>query len=493
MRLKLILSLLFLMLWTQLCSAELVFLSIPKQLSVSQGQQGIEVPIHISDVTGLNIISAEIKVSYDANVVEVPEENGVTLTDTIAEGASLAYNVKQASISFAFTRNTAFEGGGTLAFVLFDAVTNEAQANSALEITYAKLNEGQGLTIEIGTDDTQTPEIGPCTITFTGMKLKLDFSSNNSEASICVTIIENKPVGTLPGGMNNLLNKYWVIERSGNGGFNVDFTFTLGSGMLGTGDESNPGNLKLFCRDSNTTGSWTQIATATSANVATGEVRFEGIENFSQFTIGSTGDSSLPVTLSSFTATASDGNVILKWRTETEIGNVGFGIYRGEEEYGDYTRIGFIYGAGNSAMPIDYKITDKDVQPEQPYFYYLEDIDIAGNKGKSKIIKVVVPLQLIPKEFRLLQNFPNPFNPDTWLPYELASDAPMVISIYNIKGQLVRELNLGEQKAGYYVTKDKAAYWDGKNYCGEKIASGVYFYKLRAGKFNAIRRMVMLK
>ena len=484
---KLIFSLLFLMLWTQLCSAELVFLSIPKQLSVSQGQEGIEVPIHISDVTGLNIISAEIKVSYDSSVVEATE---VTLTDTIAEGALLYPDVKQASISFALTRANAFEGGGTLAFVIFDAVT---QGNSTLEITYAKLNEGQGLTIEIGTNDSQTPAIGSSTVTFTGMGLKMDFNSNSSDEPIRVTIIENQPVGTLPGGMNNLLNKYWVIERSGSGTFNVSFTFTLGSGMLGTGDESNPGNLKLFCRDSNTTGSWTQIATATSANVATGEVRFEGIENFSQFTIGSAGDSSLPVTLSSFTATAFDGNVILKWRTETEIGNVGFGIYRGEEEDGDYTKIGFIYGAGNSAMPIDYKITDKDVQPEQPYFYYLEDIDIAGNKGKSKIIKVVVPLQLIPKEFRLLQNFPNPFNPDTWLPYELASDAPMVISIYNIKGQLVRELNLGEQKAGYYVTKDKAAYWDGKNYCGEKIASGVYFYRLRAGKFSAIRRMVVLK
>ena len=180
---------------------------------------------------------------------------------------------------------------------------------------------------------------------------------------------------------------------------------------------------------------------------------------------------------------------------------------------GDYSKIGFVNGAGNSAMPKDYQFTDKDVQPEQTlglrlglsnevyrnpkrietYFYYLEDIDISGKKNKSQIIKVVVPVRLIPKEFRLLQNFPNPFNPDTWIPYELPKDAPVVISIYNIKGEPVRELILGEQKAGYYVARDKAAHWDGKNYCGERIASGLYFYRLRAGKFNAIRRMVILK
>ena len=167
-------------------------------------------------------------------------------------------------------------------------------------------------------------------------------------------------------------------------------------------------------------------------------------------------------------------------------------IYRSEKEDGDYTKMGFVNGAGNSGMPTDYEYADKGVEDDQTYFYYLEDIDIAGAKSKSDVIKVVVP-KPIPKKFRLLQNFPNPFNPDTWIPYELPKDAPVVISIYNIKGHLVRQLNLGHKEAGYYVTRDKAARWDGRNYCGEKIASGVYFYRLQAGKFNAIRRMVILK
>ena len=177
--------------------------------------------------------------------------------------------------------------------------------------------------------------------------------------------------------------------------------------------------------------------------------------------------------------------------------NLGFGIYRSEKKDGNYTRLAFVEGAGNSAMPNDYQFTDKKAEAGKTYFYYLEDVDITGEKSKSKIIKVVVPpakpVQPIPKKFRLLQNFPNPFNPDTWLPYELASDAPVSIEIYNIQGQLVRQLNFGKQEAGSYVTKDKAVYWNGKNERGEKVASGVYWYTLRAGEFNATQRMVILK
>ena len=97
------------------------------------------------------------------------------------------------------------------------------------------------------------------------------------------------------------------------------------------------------------------------------------------------------------------------------------------------------------------------------------------------------------KRTALLQNFPNPFNPETWMPYRLASDAPVAIHIYNVQGQLLRELNLGEQKAGSYLSRDSAAYWDGRDRVGQAVASGVYFYALHAGAFQATRRMLILK
>ena len=99
----------------------------------------------------------------------------------------------------------------------------------------------------------------------------------------------------------------------------------------------------------------------------------------------------------------------------------------------------------------------------------------------------------LPKQTALLQNYPNPFNPETWIPFQLAQDAPVTISIYNTKGQLIRILYLGNQQAGIYVAKDKAAYWDGRNDMDEKVASGFYFYTLQAGGFKTTRRMVILK
>ena len=97
------------------------------------------------------------------------------------------------------------------------------------------------------------------------------------------------------------------------------------------------------------------------------------------------------------------------------------------------------------------------------------------------------------KRTALFQNFPNPFNPETWLPYRLASDAPVTLRIYNIGGKLVREFDLGYQKSGDYLTRETAAYWDGRDQHGEVASSGLYVYTLQAGVFRATRRMVILK
>jgi len=97
------------------------------------------------------------------------------------------------------------------------------------------------------------------------------------------------------------------------------------------------------------------------------------------------------------------------------------------------------------------------------------------------------------KRTMLLQNFPNPFNPETWIPYYLAEDSPVTIRIYNAQGELIRKLDLGKQPAGGYLTREKAAYWDGKNDSGESVTSGVYLYELRAGNYRGERKTVLMK
>ena len=98
-----------------------------------------------------------------------------------------------------------------------------------------------------------------------------------------------------------------------------------------------------------------------------------------------------------------------------------------------------------------------------------------------------------PKLTQLLQNFPNPFNPETWIPYQLSEDSLVSLSIYDTTGRLIRTLPLGYQSAGFYNSRERAAYWDGRNETGESVASGIYFYQLTTPSFHQTRRLVIIK
>ena len=132
--------------------------------------------------------------------------------------------------------------------------------------------------------------------------------------------------------------------------------------------------------------------------------------------------------------------------------------------------------------------------------------DTNGNIASEKFSFKVTPASLTnavlsvnldgigkPKGNLLLQNYPNPFNPETWIPYHLSEDSPVSISIYDAAGGLVRTLSLGFQSTGFYYNRGRAAYWDGKNTLGERVASGVYFYTLTADNFTATRKMLIKK
>ena len=115
----------------------------------------------------------------------------------------------------------------------------------------------------------------------------------------------------------------------------------------------------------------------------------------------------------------------------------------------------------------------------------------------AHLANAVLPINLDevgqPTQNLLLQNYPNPFNPETWIPYQLSEDSPVSVSIYDTTGRLVRTLSLGFQSAGFYNSRGRAAYWDGRNALGERVASGVYFYQLTTPTFQQTRRLVILK
>ena len=115
-------------------------------------------------------------------------------------------------------------------------------------------------------------------------------------------------------------------------------------------------------------------------------------------------------------------------------------------------------------------------------------IDALGNAAPS-----MIPVDEVPSETTLSANYPNPFNPETWIPYQLSNTSDVKITIYDARGRVVRVLDLGHQHAGYYTSRNRAAYWDGRNNRGERVASGLYFYHLRADTLSLLRKMVILK
>ena len=117
--------------------------------------------------------------------------------------------------------------------------------------------------------------------------------------------------------------------------------------------------------------------------------------------------------------------------------------------------------------------------------------DATSQRGILFLEQLLVALT--PKETVLLHNFPNPFNPETWIPYDLAKDTEVTLHIYAVNGTLVRTLALGHQVVGMYQNRSRAAHWDGRNEFGEPVASGVYFYTLTAGGFSATRKMLIRK
>ena len=118
--------------------------------------------------------------------------------------------------------------------------------------------------------------------------------------------------------------------------------------------------------------------------------------------------------------------------------------------------------------------------------------------GSLKYLRAIALLESIldamrPDETRLLANYPNPFNPETWIPYHLANPSNVRITIYDVRGTVVRQLDLGHQREGYYTSRSRAAYWDGTNNVGERVASGIYFYQLKADNMSLLRKMLILK
>ena len=136
-------------------------------------------------------------------------------------------------------------------------------------------------------------------------------------------------------------------------------------------------------------------------------------------------------------------------------------------------------------------LTAANVQNWLTQAQHLNPTDIASQSGIRFLEQLL--MVLTPEETVLLPNYPNPFNPETWIPYQLANPSDVQIVLYDTRGIAIRHLTLGHQPAGYYTTRNQAAYWDGRNDLGEHVATGVYFYQLQADNMSLLHKMTILK
>jgi len=202
-------------------------------------------------------------------------------------------------------------------------------------------------------------------------------------------------------------------------------------------------------------------------------------------------DQSLPVELSSFKAHQEKSVIILEWRTESEIDNLGFIIDRRVNQ-GNWVEIAsYLYckeleGAGSKSSATEYKFIDKNVIPGMTYEYRLSDVSYYGEVERHSIRKIAIKkenLDVISETFTLYDAYPNPFNPVTTITYQIAEPSFIRLSIYDINGRLIETLVNEHKNAGYYTVN-----WNAQN-----IVSGIYIYRIDAGEFSSVKKCLVVK
>ncbi|MGE5365164.1 MAG: T9SS type A sorting domain-containing protein [Bacteroidota bacterium] len=192
-----------------------------------------------------------------------------------------------------------------------------------------------------------------------------------------------------------------------------------------------------------------------------------------------TTDGVLPVELTSFNAAIAGSSVSLKWNTATEINNHGFEIERKTAANAGWEKIGFVEGHGNSNSPLNYSYADAKA-PKGSLSYRLKQIDNDGKYTYSSIVEVA---NNIVEKFELAQNYPNPFNPSTKIKFSLPEKSAVSLRVFNSLGQEVSTLVNGEMEAGTHEASFNAS----------GLPSGIYVCKISAGKYSAVRKMMMIK
>ncbi|HRI46683.1 MAG TPA: choice-of-anchor D domain-containing protein [Ignavibacteriaceae bacterium] len=319
-----------------------------------------------------------------------------------------------------------------------------------------------GTLFPVGTESSYNP----VTITNSG-------TADNFTVSVKGTF-DNAPVD-----INKVVNRQWSISEDTPGGSNAIIKLQWNTAEeAGSFVRTNAVYVGHY-----TGGTWQQTA-ATYTDLGSGVYSAEasGFTSFSPFGIGN--ENALPVELASFNAVPVNGAVKLNWQTSTEINNHGFDVERAifSNSSDDLTweTLAFVKGNGNSNSVKEYSYTDNNISASGKYAYRLKQLDTDGAYKYSPIVETDITVVL---DYALEQNYPNPFNPSTTINYSIPNAEYVTIKVFNTLGEEVATLFNGNMEAGKHSLSFDAS----------KLSSGMYIYRLSAGNFTQIKKMLLAK
>ena len=288
----------------------------------------------------------------------------------------------------------------------------------------------------------------------------------------------NDPLSDIPS-LNGITSEYWVVRHFGVTSFTTSLTIALGNGTIDAADEASPSNLKLAKRSSSSFGAWSEDKAATSASVASGTCTFDGVTSFSQFKVGTIGNSPLPITLKSFNGYVDNGKHYLEWVTSAEINNERFELERSSDGI-HYEVIGVVNGAGNSSEEKKYHYIDK-----LPFYgnnyYRLKQIDF---DGQSSFEGGVVLLENLNENVSLSYvMYPNPTSSSNINLNIVSMDLERKahIGIYDLQGRLLYDKLIDTNEFNEPIQLS----------INQKLRSGLYLMVVEQGEEKVQKKLLI--
>ncbi len=440
------------------------------------------VPVKIGDITGMYATSCHIGISYSKFVLRASE---VSLENTIASDWNLTSDIGATDVEIQINGNVPLAGSGNLVWIRFSLLGDD---NDFSQLHFTDVTFNDGVPVAQASDGSVTISTPPPN----EIQVFIPNRYVKSNEGIYVPIVVSSLTGF---GINNyrfeLSFDGQVLDFTG-----VDAERTISeSSVFPLVDDQTDKAIITAIRQTQLSGSGALVYlkfNVVGPDGSSSIIHFENIDFLTPNIFVSANDGTIfvsgviPVELASLEGTAVGTEVRLRWTTESETNNYGFFIERRNKVKEIWEEIGFKEGAGTTAHPQTYEFRDKNV-PVGDWQYRLKQQDMDGSVHFSHEINVRVTA---PEKFTLKQNFPNPFNAATTIPYELPEGNHKIsVTVFNLLGQPIRHLVHQQTKQGGF----HQVIWDGKDENGNLMPSGVYYVQLITGKTRINRKILFIE